>query len=580
MELNTKQIEEAGITGLKQYLLKNPYIDSELKSNDKTPAVDGSISLYSKVGFKKKFLKGTINVQLKSTTRNNILKEHRYPVSVNDLKVYYQQSGVIYFVIYINPNNSDEIKIFYKDLLLVDIEEILKSIQGKNQESVTIDFEEIDESVNDFRYVLETFIHNQDIQSKFSLEHKVDAFPKEISLKFVAPNSDTLGYMQKHSIPMYAMKGNLPIPMGRVKPEQLIMISMSEEIVVKVRSTNSPEYRGEKVIINERIMKITLGKYREISIEFDLKTGKMNFKTKLKGDIENYINTLLLAEDLRGQGSLFIDDVEISKSEKNKVNNGTGVLSEEHNALMFFKDMKHVFLENKLPLDIDFFDLSQEEREQIGNLILTYKNPKNSGLTVHEVGDYVVYIMVTENNVFNIFDDPMAKELVFFLEIENKKERVSPYVMLNSADIIRYPYINYENILYSIEILMPIKREIINEIVWLALDFIKAYDLKPNDEFLQCASNILKLVYSNDNEVGINQLINEAQIMKRRKNISREIYLRLLQEAETETTDIFVQISVNLLIDNVEEARKVFETLDEQSKEIYLNMPISYFLNS
>ncbi|MEN2665804.1 hypothetical protein [Listeria aquatica] len=80
--------------------------------------------------------------------------------------------------------------------------------------------------------------------------------------------------------------------------------------------------------------------------------------------------------------------------------------------------------------------------------------------------------------------------------------------------------------------------------------------------------------------VGINQLINEAQIMKRRKNISREIFLRLLREAETETTDMFVQISVNLLIDNVEEARNLFETLDEQSKEVYLDMPISYFLNS
>lgn len=68
--------------------------------------------------------------------------------------------------------------------------------------------------------------------------------------------------------------------------------------------------------------------------------------------------------------------------------------------------------------------------------------------------------------------------------------------------------------------------------------------------------------------------------MKRRKNISREIFLRLLREAETETTDMFVQISVNLLIDNVEEARNLFETLDEQSKEVYLDMPISYFLNS
>ncbi len=141
LALNKKQTEEAGIAGLKQYLLDSPYIDSELPTNDKTPSFDGSLTLYSKPGLNKKDMKGIAPAQVKSITSKRILKHRNYSVKVADLKNYYNQRGVLYFVVYVNPNDVRQTKIYYKDMLLFDIKEALKG--KEEQTTITLQFEKL-----------------------------------------------------------------------------------------------------------------------------------------------------------------------------------------------------------------------------------------------------------------------------------------------------------------------------------------------------------------------------------------------------------------------------------------------------
>ncbi|WP_185550749.1 DUF4365 domain-containing protein [Listeria innocua] len=351
--LNKKQIEEAGIASLKQYLLDSPYIDSDLPSNDKTPSFDGSLTIYTTPGLKKKNMKGIAAIQIKSTTNKSILKNRKFPVEVADLNNYFHQSGVIFFVIYVNPNNIRQTKIYYKDMLLFDIKEALKGKEA--QQSIKLEFEKIDENVSDFRLVLENFLYHQDFQSKFSLQHVQEKEPTNFVMKWIGEKGNQMKYMQKHSMFLYTVDGNLPIPVKRIKPEELQFFTKTEEESVVLNTKNSIKFSGKNTIINNSIIEILFGQYNENYLEVNTDNRTVQFRTNLKGDIDNILNCLIFMDDLNKNGSLYIDGHDLSSIEATN-SEASGSFGSYEETLNFFKDLKTILSDNHIPLNINFLN--------------------------------------------------------------------------------------------------------------------------------------------------------------------------------------------------------------------------------
>ena len=110
-----------------------------------------------------------------------------------------------------------------------------------------------------------------------------------------------------------------------------------------------------------------------------------------------------------------------------------------------------------------------------------------------------------------------------------------------------------------------------------ALEVIKAYDINGNDELLDYALFLLNKI-KNYKKFTDTIYINKMQIKKRKNKLSDEDILKLINIRDR-YDDIFYKISVNLLIDNIAEAKILFNKLDDFKKEKYNEFPISKYLN-
>ncbi|MBC1339600.1 DUF4365 domain-containing protein [Listeria innocua] len=577
MALNKKQIEEAGIASLKQYLLDSPYIDSDLPSNDKTPSFDGSLTIYTTPGLKKKNMKGIAAIQIKSTTNKSILKNRKFPVEVADLNNYFHQSGVIFFVIYVNPNNIRQTKIYYKDMLLFDIKEALKGKEA--QQSIKLEFEKIDENVSDFRLVLENFLYHQDFQSKFSLQHVQEKEPTNFVMKWIGEKGNQMKYMQKHSMFLYTVDGNLPIPVKRIKPEELQFFTKTEEESVVLNTKNSIKFSGKKTIINNSIIEILFGQYNENYLEVNTDNRTVQFRTNLKGDIDNILNCLIFMDDLNKNGSLYIDGHDLSSIEATN-SEASGSFGSYEETLNFFKDLKTILSDNHIPLNINFFELPDKDIQQLNDLVNNYIFPGEDRLMKYEFAGYILPILTVNKNVMNIFDDNIVNQVIFYIKVNEEFINAVPYVFLDAKTIIHAPFINYLAIRESIKNLNLEQIELRESITWLALNFIRAYDQIEKTEFLDLAYDILEELPESNEEQNIRLLINKAQILKRRRRMSPIVYQDLLMALDNCKNDAFSQFGIYLLIDDNVKVKEIFKTFDENFKKYILELPISVFMDS
>ncbi|EUJ42848.1 hypothetical protein PRIP_14977 [Listeria riparia FSL S10-1204] len=173
-------------------------------------------------------------------------------------------------------------------------------------------------------------------------------------MRWVAGRANQTDFLKKHSVPIYKQDGNLNIPVGRVRPENIRVITMSEETTVKIKTANSKTMQGKKQIFDKSIMKIWFGEWDENAIELNLETGYIKFNTKLRGSIDNILDILKLIEDLENDESLYVDGVELIPNKNNSVKK-TGVFDDGNNLQEYFTDLKRLLLLNKVPLDFEFF---------------------------------------------------------------------------------------------------------------------------------------------------------------------------------------------------------------------------------
>ena len=140
--MTNSQIENSAVGSVKRALNDTGYIDvSNIKEGDKFPVWDGDILVYdSDKERKNENIKYKLPVQVKGTEAR-VENSLKFKIRTNDLKKYRDDGGVIYFVVQVDKNNSINNKIFYIDLLPVNIKKILKNKKhSKMQAKDRVDF--------------------------------------------------------------------------------------------------------------------------------------------------------------------------------------------------------------------------------------------------------------------------------------------------------------------------------------------------------------------------------------------------------------------------------------------------------
>ncbi|WP_036101850.1 hypothetical protein [Listeria riparia] len=230
---------------------------------------------------------------------------------------------------------------------------------------------------------------------------------------------------------------------------------------------------------------------------------------------------------------------------------------------------------------MNFFSLSDSERTVLTQMVNRFLIPGEDSINEYDFAGYRLHCLTLDKNVFNIFDEEFIDKVAIFVDSGDDSEqvRVSIYTTLKADSIVRFPYINYDGIQKSIK-MSELNNERVKEgINLLAFQFIKAYDQKLNQDFLDIALDILNEIPTADDRNSAFAVMNKAQIFKRRKSIPIELISDLLKISEYYKGDSLIQFGISILLDNNEQANQIFGQLSEDEKENYLNMPISIFFN-
>ena len=129
MVLDSFDIEKIATHKIEELVLKNrDFLSPYINSNDRTPLWDGSIYIYSSNQKTNGTFEGKIDVQIKGRQVENFKENNIYQFKVEALKGYQKEiKGTLLLVV--DFINIDNYKVYYCNLLPVDLYQILKNLK-------------------------------------------------------------------------------------------------------------------------------------------------------------------------------------------------------------------------------------------------------------------------------------------------------------------------------------------------------------------------------------------------------------------------------------------------------------------
>ncbi|HAR6888259.1 TPA: hypothetical protein PEB60_002068 [Staphylococcus aureus] len=492
---------------------------------------------------------------------------------MNDLKAYQREGGVYYFVVYLIVENKKvvEKQVYGKQLHQLDLQFLLQ----KKQKSVTIKMYEIENEKilynNCVKYINEKRLQNQVGQVKVKNIEKALSYiatPENIVMDHRGlPLNDFYGYIKINSSEL-----DVTIPDG--------VLSME-----KVKRVNKKQIIKEGKLLFEGMVGIETSK-ESISITIDDIFKIQTFESDNKSTYTMLpFKKLNIAEqsfnvinELSKGGEFFLDQIqlviqpfEINIIEiKETINKLNIKLSEYSNLLSFDVSLKSTE-----------FDKQMNEIKGLLEL-LEYKNFKD--FKMHNNGYYKMkfcgkFILLFKDNtsLYNVYSNDFVDR---FEAVTKERVVQMPIVYTLTRDMI-VDVLNFDiNVIKEciesdkIAIQSDIKWEKLNN---FALELIAAYDETQRTDLLELAEYVLNNLLNFDNDKIFMNLINKAQIIKRRRNDVDEKLLIKLFKLRDKLIDIDKEIAtlyINVVSGSKQEAKIRYETLNAADLEIFNAYPI------
>jgi hypothetical protein len=131
-------IEALAVSEISSMIASCPHLKAYISTNDKTPFTDGYIDLYSGLRQNKEEWTGRVPVQVKGRTLRSRKGQPTHPISRTDLLAYQKDSGVLYFVVTVDPRTARRTP-YYALLSPFAIQSILNGVHGdQGQVSVSL----------------------------------------------------------------------------------------------------------------------------------------------------------------------------------------------------------------------------------------------------------------------------------------------------------------------------------------------------------------------------------------------------------------------------------------------------------
>ena len=578
---SNNKIEDRALGAVTNVIDEHMTMGHKFNSMDKEMSWDGNIWIFKDINGNqdKSNYDDKIPVQIKGhidEKREYIDKQRiTYPVELDDLEVYFQDRGVLYFEVFMSKDGKTR-EIFYASLFPVKLKYYLEKAEHKrNRKTINVAFVKMERNPDVFYNIAKQFSneskkqgfgHEQIVQSAIKFEdiNKVTA----ISASAVGASND-IEFMKRlgdGDVVFYAAIEGSPLKVPLEWHEEDLHF-LWKEINRGVYVSDKRYYENYKIRISSKD-EITFIPSDNIAI--DLKKGKLNInpKTEIK-TLRNDAEFLLAVMEYSGfkTANTFFPFKNIEKEERLREKLQFYIELDDTLSMIEF-EYSRTFKEISEESINDFFKIISVKKGQVNNLFA-----ENAHIFNWKIDDKYVPVAVFinrdggENRLFNAIYTKKYQASV--CDCNGNYFEVPLYSCIDVhvlANLYEYKYgYFYEQIDEAV-----INEETSETLNNSALKLIQVYDENKDEEMLKIALytiNKLKAVLGGNPYY----LINELQIKKRQGKIETKDKTSLMA---IDSDNLQLLCAKNILLEDRQEAIKYYESMTEEEKIFFSDFPI------
>ena len=601
MILDNTQIETAGVNAVEEYFNFSSTLHPSLPKEDKNPVWDGKLLLYQPGGKNKNSsLIGPILTQVKTHCCEDSHGENiKFSVRVNDLRVYRDNCGVAYFVVYLNTMSRQK-TIYYRLLAPIELRQFIED--AGEQESFSVTFDRLPDLSDAIEHEFLDFYNDCQKQQSFGKQKtiRIEDIKGDIeSYKFDITCTNKNRYeaykeMTSRSVFLYAiLKGDKTQTLHPIGNSRCKLILFIKDTILPVSVNGRQFYQTSSIqLINGKEF-LVLG---EGSIKIPLFLNENDPKESHDISITPHFKTL----NQEITGLEFI----LAVSENNGFNLGNYSMAMKTTSKDFISSAKERLVSSKrfkqvlelLHVHEDFVieNLSDEDVKHINVLCQHYldnvsiapdgkKENKQVRLQISNL-TFLFLCQYDENtDKYEMFSAHDLSSFAFMAETISDNQIVQiPYFMaFDKESYDKANNIDYSNFLQACHDLGKCNKKQIECINFHMLDMLNVYDKQENKNarLLQACYDVCKwLTEVNEfDDYQLTHTLNLLQIIKRQRKLSKDEEEQLYNILDS-TDDIQIKFATNVLLDNKSAANRYFNKFDNNTRDWYSKMPIYHFM--
>lgn len=565
-------------------------LKSNVKFGDKDISYDGNIEVYHSNQFNKRNLVGIVPVQVKGkTVSTERIKKCKYPVELDDLRIYYREGGVLFFCVLITPNSKT--KVFYRFLLPLDIRAILNHA-SPTKKTKSLKFIPITNYMH-LEEVCHTFLGEAKKQAVSMVEHhyKFQEFmDHRLTIPSLALNeTSTLMDIKETIIGMPAYFYG--VKQGRTYPiNSAVVETFTEKSSFKMNFDHT-EYEYQFAIEHHK------GKGRiiiedTITIEFKDNSSNSTFHISGPKNIASYKKSLLLLKELMESKELVILNGQLVLTEPQ-----SGFFSGIDEKLYIVEQVEEVFMMLGVPLGYDIstenFTTVSHELIQIfleghTHLLKISGNTEELGIIRLKIFRgkkvFLYYNRKDSQHFHNIFNEDVLNKIVVSPTKNSEETNVSFFTTVPPEELLAFINFNVDVVLNSFH---PSKHfyndETFGHTTNYVLKCLTAYDICKNEVLLTLVETILQNYINNiHNEESIRIIklnLYQTKIRQgKRLDIEEDSELAVMKLGSLRNDDVMMATACSILMGNYTDAQILLEQLDQNDQTQFKSFPIYHLL--
>ena len=591
-------LEKLATSAIEKEIAKTDLLSSFINSGDREPCWDGHIYIHEdKKKTKKNIKKVAAQVKGKAVRTRDAKRTISYPISCDDLRAYMMNGGTVFFVVYLNKDTGDVLQIYYVSLLPVMVKKLLDEKNGRR--TISVKFHKFPADNTRKTELFLNFYDESKKQVSFAGKDlpNVDDLIKKGVLENISFSYTGLGacpdtrllpkIIDGKSLTLYAniKGGTAPIPIEYF--DEITNITTSKDTNIPISVKGHIYYDKVKTIATADTIEQQIGSSVKIiapNVDKVDSSIKIHLNINLTGTLTEQIEALEFIIALVDNEAFNFGDAEFpakfpqSELDRMEAYNFPEMLSNR-------KHIKEVLDSMNVKKDLKLSKCTSDDIDNLMRIVNSIGDhriirgeidEKNPGQKIKIANLTVAVVYIKANGGYRIYDFFGNRFDVKWAPEGMEPVEVSQFMMMRPDDYLTLDNLDLEKVVENFKIIPPSTThfELSNNCM---LSMLNAYDKAPNPELLNAARQMNVWLGQHTDFLSSEIVtLNRLQIELRERPLEFSEKQELYTIATT-AKDEFQRLGAFLLLDEQEEARKIFDTLDEDRLNLFKGFPIYKF---